>query len=95
MSEIAYLFIGGPVDGQMMKPRGNPHQVHTAPPFIPWTSASPKGIHPDEISQRPIVHEYAKRNLIGNTKVVSVFALTSMTDDDILEALIANYKPTK
>lgn len=95
MSENTCLFIGEPVDGRMMEPRGNPHQVHTAPPFVHPTRPSSGAFEPLDVSQRPIVHEYSRRNLIGNTKVVSVFALCGMTDDDILDALIANYQPIK
>lgn len=94
MSEKA-LFIGGPVDGRMIEPRGNPHQVQTAPPFVHPTRPHPGAFEPMDVSQRPIVHEYLRRNLIGNTKIVSFFALRSMTDDDILAALIANYRPSK
>lgn len=89
MSKETILFIGGPKDGKWMPVKDSRSLVEVAEIGV---DADPWRIRPAEDSPTAIHHTYTRRRFMSGMVESTIFAHSSISDDELMGVLINGYK---
>lgn len=89
-----YLFIGGPIDGQVRGVDHDQKMIGIPEPLKELAAAfDPTAPVPSREARK--THVYSQMHFSGVLRKVTVYAHEKLNPDDVLDAFIGNYRPAK